>query len=424
MRLRIILALILAFAATNAWAQEIEPTASELRIMQGFPPPKDKRVNDTNWTIYPFNRWAFQNVQRFQPTGMLDNGPEERPWIKHKAPLSILNITMPDNQQFTLDALLELYNTDAIVVIHNDKLVYEKYWNGMTPETPHWLASTSKSVVGTAAGILIAQGKIDPAKKVEEYIPELKESGFAGATIDQLLDMTAGTAWDESMEELLNTDSFARQYGAASGSWRIPGVESSGVFDFLPSIKKDREHGKSFVYNTPQVDLLGWILSRVTGKRLEEIVSELFWSAIGAESPAYYLLDTAGFAWATGGISATAHDLAKFGNLVLHEGKLNGRIIFPANVVKDIRENGDKKTFAVGSHGDLYPKGAYRKYWWIKNNEDGVFMGKGIYGQYIYINPQKNVVIVRFASEKVSADRQRMKRIESAFDQIATYLSM
>lgn len=423
--IRFLLGLIIILAASSVWAQDLEPTAGELGLMRGFPPPKDKMVDATNWTIYPFNRWGFLNVQRFQPTAMLDNGIGPAvPWQTNPINLDQLEISTPDKKTFELRNLMEMYNTDALVVIHDGKLVYERYWNGMTPHTQHWLASTSKSVVGTAAAILVDRGVLDRKKLVKDYIPELADSGFGDATVDQILDMTAGTAWDESMEELLNPESFARQYGAAAGSWKIKGVESDGVFAFLPSVKQDREHGKSFVYNSPQVDVLGWILARVTGKPLERIVSDEFWSFLGAEAPAYYFLDTAGFAWATGGMCVTARDLARFGLLVLQEGQINDRRVFPATVVTDIRKNGDKKAFAIGSHADLYPEGAYRNYWWIKNDDDGAFMAKGIFGQYIYINPTKNVVIVRFASEKVSADRERMKRVEAAFKEIATHLAL
>jgi CubicO group peptidase (beta-lactamase class C family) len=422
--IRILLGLTVAFFVTNTWAQELEPTACELRLMQGFPPPQDKFVDATNWTIYPFNRWGFKNVQRFQPTAFLYNGLDNSvPWQRDLQNLDQLKIKTPDKKTFEMRNLMEVYNTDALVVVHSGRLVYERYWNGMTPTTPHWLASTSKSVVGTAAAILVDRGVLDREKKIKDYIPELAKSGFGDATLDQLLDMTAGTAWDESMDELINPESFARQYGAAAGSWKIKGVESDGVFAFLPLIKQDREHGKSFVYNSPQVDVLGWILNRATGKSLERIVSDELWSHLGAEAPAYYMLDTAGFAWSTGGLSTTARDLARFGLLMLQEGQFNGQRIFPATVATDIQNNGDKKAFAIGSHADLYPGGAYRNYWWIKNDDDGAYLAKGIYGQYIYINPKKDVVIVRFASEKVSADRERMMRVEAALKEIATYLA-
>ena len=228
--IRFLLGLIITLVASNILAQKLEPTAAELGLMRGFPPPEDKLVDATNWTIYPFNRWGFLYVQRFQPTAMMDNGIGQTvPWQTNLINLDQLEISTPDKKTFKVRNLMEMYNTDALMVIYGGKLVYERYWNGMTPLTQHWLASTSKSVVGMAAAILVNRGVLDPKKLVKNYIPELAESGFANATVDQILDMTAGTAWNESMEELLNPESFARRYGAAAGSWKIMGVESEGL---------------------------------------------------------------------------------------------------------------------------------------------------------------------------------------------------
>ena len=414
-----ILAGLFLCGSSFARAQDSVPSAAELELMKGFPPPEDKRVDATNWLVSPFNRWSYQNVRRVLPTSPLSNG--EGPVVPWPTNLQNLD-TLSVEGSVSLPSLMETYLTDAIVVIHRGQLVYERYWNGMTPQSPHWMASTSKSVIGTAAAVLVDRGALDRDALVKDILPELAESGFGEATVGQILDMSAGTAWDESMEELVNPDSPARKYATASGTWRVKGVESDGVYAFLPTIKKEREHGDSFVYNSPQTDVAGWLVGRVTGKSVERNVSDEFWSFLGAESPAYYLLDSTGQAWTTGGLSIAARDLARFGQLMLNEGQWNGRRIFPSTVVTDIRNNGDTKAFAKGSHADLYPKGAYRNFWWIKGNDDGVFMAKGIFGQYVYINPAKQTVIVRFASEKVSADRERMKRVESAIDVIANHL--
>ena len=104
-------------------------------------------------------------------------------------------------------------------------------------------------------------------------------------------------------------------------------------------------------------------------------------------------------------------------------GRINGIQVFPETVTKDVVEGGDVKAFKKGSHADLYPDGAYRNCWWVKNDENRVYMAKGIFGQYIYINPTQEVVIVRYASEKESANRERMVSIEAAFNEIANYLN-
>ena len=412
------------FTMAQTTFAQIEPTAAEFGLMKGYPAAEDKRVDATNWTMYPFNRWGFQNVQRFHSTGPVDNGYQQAiPFERDIQNLDDLTVGLEGDQQFELRDLLEKYNTDGLVVLHRGKLVYERVWNDMTPTTAHWMASTSKSVIGTVAAILIERGTLDENALVKDIVPELAKSGFAKATVRQVLDMSVGTAWDESMSELMNEQSFARQYGAAANSWQIKGYDGGGVMDFIPVIKQDRKHGESFVYNSPAVDVLGWILNRVTGKTLEQNVSDEIWQHLGAEGQSYYLLDGAGIAWPTGGFNAGLYDIAKFGLLMQQGGVINGKRVFPSSITTDIVANGNHDEFANGSHADLYPNGTYRNYWWVKGNEDNAYQAKGIYGQYIYVNPTKEVVIVRFASEKVSADRERMKRVEAAFQQIADYLN-
>ncbi|MBR8534076.1 serine hydrolase [Carboxylicivirga sediminis] len=399
-------------------------TAKELGLMVGYPAPQDKRVDATNWAMYPFNRWGFLNVQRIHNTTNIDNGyGPSIPFERSIQNMDKLTVGLDGDQQFDLRELLEIYNTDAFVVLHKGQLVYERFWNDMTPLSPHWAASTSKSVIGTVAAILIDRGTLDPDAMVKDIIPELSKSGFAKATVRQLLDMSAGTAWDESIEALMNEQSFARQYGAAANSWQIKGYEGGGIMDFLPSVSQERKHGESFLYNSPTVDVLGWVLNRVTGKTLEQNVSDELWRHLGAEGQAIYLIDGAGIAWATGGLSAPVYDFAKFGLLMQQGGLMNGQRVFSSSVTSDIINNGNRDEFINGSHADLYPNGTYRNYWWVKGDADNSFLAKGIYGQYIYVNPTKEVVIVRFASEKTSADRERMKRVENAFQQIADYLN-
>jgi len=423
LRNHLLMAAAVFIMVQTIYAQQ-SPTAEEYGLMKGFPAAEDKRVDATNWTMYPFNRWGFQNVQRFHSTAEIDNGYQAAvPFERNIKELDDLKVGLDGDQQFELKELLESYNTDGIVVVHKGELVYERVWNDMTPTTAHWMASTSKSVIGTVAAILVERGVLDENTHVKDIIPELAKSGWAKATVREVLDMSVGTAWDESMSELLNEESFARQYGAAANSWQIKGYDGGGVMDFLPGIKQDRKHGESFVYNSPAVDVLGWILNRVTGKTLEQNVSDEIWQYLGAEGQSYYLLDGAGIAWPTGGVNSGLYDIAKFGVLMQQEGMINGKRVFPSSLTTDIIKNGNKQEFANGSHADLYPNGTYRNYWWVIGNDDNAYMAKGIYGQYIYVNPTKEVVIVRFASEKESANRERMKRVEAAYQQIADHLN-
>ena len=373
----------------------------DLGIMQGFPTPADKQVKNTNWVWYPFNRWSFQNVSKVLPTATV-NSAETITWEHTEGKdFTNLEVTRSTGETATIKAVLDSHNTDAFVVVHKGKIEQEAYFNGMTESSQHWLASMTKSFTGLAAEILISQGVIDREKRVEEYVSELKDTAIGSATVQQVLDMTAGTAWDESMDALMNEKSFARQYGNACGTWPMGG-ESNGVFGILPKIEMEREHGKTFVYNSPLSDAMGWVLSAATGKRFEDLMAELFWNELGAESHTYMMADTNTFAWTTGGLNMSARDAARFGQVMANRGEFLGKQIFPTSVTESI-EQGDTAPFAGSAYDERIPGGAYSSFFWLTNDEDGSYMAKGMFGQYIYINPTKDVVVVRLASPEVSS---------------------
>lgn len=401
-----------------------DPTAADLGLMDGFNPADDKIVDSTNWIEYPFNRWGFQNIRRILPTAKLVSSPSTIiPFQEDKQNLDQVEVDLDKGGVRTVEEIMEAWQTDSIVVLHNGKLVYERYWNGMSPSQPHWVASVSKSYIGTFGAMLVERGVLDRNGLVSSYVPELTGSGFANATVGQILDMTAGTAWDESPAAFADPDSPARQYGAASGSIVIPGVRGIGVAGFLPTIEQDRPHGEIFVYNSPQVDVMGWIIENVTGRSLIENINAEIWSKLGAECDANYILDARGVPWATGGISACARDLARFGQMMLNGGHFGGQRIVPDSIITNIRTLGDANAFAKGPRADTYPEGAYRDYWWITNNPDGAYLAKGVFGQLIYINPKARVVISRHASEKEASNAQKTVEVETAFQAIADYLS-
>ncbi len=168
--------------------------------------------------------------------------------------LGRLKIKLPKKKKTTVDSFFESIYTDAFVVLHRGDIVYEQYWNGMNENTLHMWFSMSKSVVGLLAAIQIERGVLASDAKASKYIPELAGSGFADATIGQILYMTVGMEWDETSEALADSNWLASQYAAASGM--VPGGElGKGVYDFLPSMKATHAHGEKFSYVAPNTDL-------------------------------------------------------------------------------------------------------------------------------------------------------------------------
>ena len=184
--------LMALWLTSMVWAQPA-PSWQQEGLMQGFPPPTDKRVDKSNWLAPPYNRWAFQNISVIHNTEVVSRryGPvTELP----RRTLDLDGVTYVDDDATTrtFREMLDLTYTDGIVILHNGEIAYEKYFNGMTPETRHILFSTTKSMCGTMAAVLAHRGVIVPEMTTGDLIPELEGSAFGDTTIRQVMDMTAG----------------------------------------------------------------------------------------------------------------------------------------------------------------------------------------------------------------------------------------
>lgn len=194
-----------------------------------------------------------------------------------------------------------------------------------------------------------------------------------------------------------------------------------GYYEYLETVKKQGNHGEAFGYKTVNADALGWIISRATGKTVNELLSERIWSKIGMEQDAYYQVDGKGIAFTGGGFNAGLRDLARFGELIRNKGFWNGEHIFRAQAVYDIEKGGSKEAFAKSDHPGL--KGwSYRNMWWITENDDGAFAARGVHGQTIYIDPAAEMVLVRFASHPIAGNAANDATSLPAYQAVADYL--
>jgi CubicO group peptidase (beta-lactamase class C family) len=150
-------------------------------------------------------------------------------------------------------------------------------------------------------------------------------------------------------------------------------------------------------------------------------LSERIWSKIGAEQDAYMTVDAIGTPFAGGGLSAGLRDLGRIGLLMLNGGKLNGKRLFPKEVLKNIRSGGDKRAFAKAGYRNL-EGGSYRSMWWVFHNKHGAFAARGVHGQTIYVDPTAEMVIVRFASFPTASNSQIDPTSLPAFQAVAEYL--
>ena len=375
--------------------------------MQGSPPPPEKviKFEDGSFGRFPQTRWSFAHYRELFPTARVSRG--NRPVSVLPRALrndldSVSFIPIGGQNPMTWDAAFQAVYGDAIIILHRGRIVYERYNGVMNGDAPHIAFSVTKSFSGTLAEMLIAEGKLDENALISRYIPELATTGFGAATVRQVMDMTTGLDYSENY-----TDPKAQvaQYAIAAGAAPRP-LDYSGpknVIDFLKTIAKSGGHGDQFTYKSVNTEVLGLLLSRVTNKRLPDLVSERIWSKLGQEHDADFVVDSNGMAVAAGGLNMTLRDAARFGEMMRLNGRYNGLQIVPARAIASIRKGGSQADFAKAGYATL-PNWSYHSQWWVSHNNDGAYTARGIYAQAIYIDPKAEMVIVRFASNPNAAN--------------------
>lgn len=408
-RLRAALALAVLGMALGAQAQAPALPAPEavmldkLGYMSTFPPEGVQRVDLGNSYKYPQMRWALQHLRELQPTrNIRRGGAAPSPLPADPRPIGGQVFEDDKGQPITVDQWLARTYTDAFIVLHKGRVVYERYDNQMKPWTPHLLFSVTKSFTGLMAAQLAHEGKIDPAALVTKYVPELADSAWGDMTVRDVMDMTGAVRFREVYTDP-TTEIFG--YSWASGMLpRPPGYQGPGnVYDFLKTLKKEGEHGEGFVYRTVHSEVLGWIVSRATGRHWAELMSDNIWQKLGMEEDAHVMVDSVGTPLQGAGLNATARDLARFGEMLRRGGSYNGQKIFDKAVIDDTTQGGDRDKFQFNSVQAARPGYSYRNQWWVLHNADGAWEASGIHGQMIHINPAAEMVVIKLSSHPVAS---------------------
>ncbi len=370
-------------------------------IMEGTPPPPEWRIPAQDWDRPPWNRWTFQNVRQMVPTAIIGRGSGPSiPIEQGFQDVGGVEFEAVGGKSMTVNEMLEQTYTDGFMIVKGGKTIHESYYNQMTSSTLHLCQSVSKSITSAVAGILIERGLLDPQTQITEYLPELKDTGWNGATLQHLLDMTSGTLYSE---DYLDPASDMAKTDVACG-WKPipadadPAIEwPSSMWDQMLTLKeREAEHGSRFCYRSIESDVLGHAMERVTGLRLQQLLTDELWSKIGAEHDACITVDSSGYGLACGGFNATLRDFARFGLLLLNGGVCNGEQIIPSAWIEDIK-SGNHGLFDEESR-EFLPNGCYRNQFWIEDNERETFMCLGVFGQLIYISPEYDLVAVKLST--------------------------
>ncbi|MEM9430101.1 MAG: serine hydrolase [Pseudomonadota bacterium] len=424
----------MAVGVGPAAGQFLSAAESDPRVMgwmEGFPPPPEKLITqpDANYFGFPKLRWSVCHLREFLPTEEISRGlaapvplpvlpPEE--FAAAEAAIDALTFTpLGEGGEMTWAQSLDANYTDGMLILHRGRIVYERYFGCLEEEGKHAAMSMTKSVTGLLAEIMVAEGSLDDTRLVREIIPEIGDSAFAAATVRDVMDMTTGVQYSEDYSDP-NADIWL--YSAAASPLPKPEGYSGpdGYWEYLQQVRPEGEHGAAFHYKTINSDMLGWIVSRVSGLAVTDLASERLWRPMGAEQDAYLTVDGKGVPFAGGGLTAGLRDLGRLGLLMLNGGEIAGRRLFPAEVVETIRAGGDRAKF-----GNAYASlagGSYKSQWWVFHNPNGAFAARGVHGQTIYVDPTAEMVLVRFASFPRAQNAHIDPTSLPAYDAVAEFL--
>ncbi len=289
------------------------------------------------------------------------------------------------SQKFNTEEYLENTGTQGLLIIQNDTLVFENYHLGQEADTRHISWSVAKSFISALFGIAIEEGHIKSIEqKVEEYLPELKGSGYEGVRIKDVLQMSTGVKFNEDYaDESSDINRWFQAFALGESQDK-----------FAATLVNQRPPGTQNHYVSINTHVLGMIIVKATGKSLTEYLEEKIWKKIGMEHNAFWVSDNEDMEMALGGLNATLRDFAKLGQLFLHDGNWKGEQIVPKAWIKASLTPDAPHLMPDNSEG-AEPNFGYGYQWWIPNGTEGEFMAIGVFHQYIYINPTTKTVIVK-----------------------------
>ena len=294
-----------------------------------------------------------------------------QPWPNHKNYNSV-------KETEGLDAINKSNGTIAYVIIKNDSIWFENYYDGFNENSQSNSFSMAKSYVSGLMGKAIMEGHIKSLDQpVSDFLPTFNEGLAAKMTVGDLSSMASGTNWDE------------KYYSPLS-------ITTRAYFDddlekVMLGLKVPNEPGKSFKYSSGDTQMLAMIIEKATGNKLYDYLTESFWKPLNSENPTLWQVDSEGhdLVKAYCCIASNAKDFARFGKLYKDHGKWNGKQILDSTFVA-------KSLKPVHSDGEMYGYG-----WWLKTIGDKhFFMMRGHLGQYVIVEPNDNVIIVRLGHSK------------------------
>ncbi|MDT0295399.1 serine hydrolase domain-containing protein [Mesonia ostreae] len=292
----------------------------------------------------------------------------------------------------TVSSYMDKNHIQGIIVLKDNEIRLEKYADGVDQKTVWTSFSMAKSVSSMLLGVALKEGAIESLDDVlQKYIPELKGYDYGKVTVRQLLTMTSGIDWNEDYED--PKSDVAQMYQNACEN------NESHILTYMKPLKFAHEPGTHWNYSTGETDLVGILIQKATGKNLAEYLSEKIWKPYGMEHCAYWLADEcSNLNMGGSGLSASLRDYARLGMLMLNKGERGEKNLFSETYL----ENATSLLHETNDQG-----GGYGYLWWRFNN--GSYAAVGIFGQMLYVDPQKDLVIVQLAAWPKASSKNLVK---------------
>jgi len=365
---------------TTVWAQQQLPAQLKGEVRSDVPVATQVmrwHMNDAD-----VNSFAFRNMDQLFTTRLVGHSGAPSPLPKVERPMDFTYSFA--GKTWTAQQALERTYTNALLIMKDGRIVTEIYRNGSNERTRFMGWSMTKSITSTLVGAALADGLIasldDP---ITRYLPELKGGGYDGVTIRQILQMRSGVDYEERYD-------FANPGIAASNHINALVKNVARFADVARTIKRKSKPGEVFAYKTIDTAVLGWMIERVSGGSVAAYTARKLWEPLGTEADGFYIMDGepgTGREFSGAGFNATLRDWARFGQMMLDEGVINGKRVVSADWVKAAQ---------APAGPEDGPEGGYGYQWWTMANSPA-YSAIGLQGQYVYIDPASRTVVVKLS---------------------------
>ncbi|CAG4912000.1 serine hydrolase domain-containing protein [Paraburkholderia saeva] len=330
---------------------------------------------------------TLANMKFMLPTRRME--PAARPWqFGAGMPAELPPAYEFDGARRESAAFLADTDTSALLVLKAGEIRHEQYWLTGGPDV-QWISfSVAKSFVSALVGIAIAEGFIAGLDSpISDYVSVPPGSAYDGVMIKDVLQMSSGARWDETYSD---PGSEVFRLGAAMG-------QGGSLLAFVRGMIRDTTPGTLCRYNSGDTQMLGQLLVAATGRSISDYMHEKLMRPLGMNAAGYWLIDSAGMEMAFAGVNLIARDFAKLGELYRRGGMWDGREVVPAAWVR-ASVTPDAPHLLPGSIKSV-PFG-YGYQWWVPESERGEFLAAGVYNQFVYVDPSREVVIVKLSANR------------------------